>query len=407
MKRIATAILSFSLCIILTLALSSCGAPVETAQLQPSETQPEEDRPSSYTAVASSYAYDHLSEKEQALYEQIKIALLLHEPSIEDGLEGFTHEQLGKVHRFVMLDSPEIFWANESGTTYTSELNGVKSVTKYEFHYTLDKTQRDAVQEQIDASTASFLNTVEPGLSEYERVLAVYEYIIETTDYDLAAKEKIASDSDDDSAAASQTIESVFVSKKTVCSGYSKATQYLLNKLGVFCLYISGSAKGEGNNHAWNLVKIDGDCYLLDTTWGNPISDDPAQGKRMTYNYFCLTTDEFNKTHTPNVDIPIPDCSATKYNYFVYNKLLCAEYDTTQLETILSTAAADGQAGINIKFADSVTAQKAMDALFGETQEIFKILRSASAANAELDTTSVSNSFDPDTNVLYIILNYK
>ena len=358
-----------------------------------------------YTPVISSYAYEQLSEKEQTLYIRMKNAMFNHSPVIEGGLEDYNFEQLSKINKFVLLDYPEIFWANEGGTTYTTELGGIKTVTKYEFKYILDESERSSLQNSINAEVNDFLNSVKSGLNEYERTLAVYEYLIRTAEYDTAVMNKIASGIKDRDTERSQMISSVFIDKKTVCSGYSRATQYLLNKLGVFCMYVSGSAKGQGS-HAWNLVRIDGDYYLLDTTWGNPVNIDPSREKRTTYNYFCLTSNEFNKSHTPNDTIILPDCTETKYNYFAYNNLLLTGYDTAGIEEILRDAVADGQKGVSIKFSDYYLGEMAMEYLFDD-RDIFNILGKIAGVNPELDPTSVLYSFDEDVNVIYIELNYK
>ena len=38
-------------------------------------------------------------------------------------------------------------------------------------------------------------------------------------------------------------------------------------RLDVPCMIVYGDAGGE--SHAWNLVMIEGDPYLMDATWGN------------------------------------------------------------------------------------------------------------------------------------------
>lgn len=387
--------------IIICGGLSSCIRLGETEKKTESENKnekPEVDSEVSAYEYAYAYAYEQLSEKEQSLYAKMRDALLNFELFIEGNyLEDYSFDELNKANKFVFLDYPEIFWASEGGTTYTSELNGVKTVTKYEFNYILNQSQKDKMQKQIDSAVSDFLNGLSSDLSEYGRTLAVYEYLIQTADYDTAAMNKISKGLKDDETARSQTIASVFIDKKTVCSGYSRATQYLLNKLGISCIYISGGAKGQPDSHAWNMVKIDGDYYLLDTTWGNPLSTDPTQEKRMTYNYFCLTAGEFNKSHTPNGDLILPDCTATKYNYFVYNNLLLNEYDPTRIGEILRIAINNGEKGVYIKFSSENAAENAIDSLFAGNSEIFDILGKISAG-----TQSVAYSFDSDVSVLYI-----
>jgi len=394
MKKFTTVF--FSITIIFTCVLSSCRKPVKESEIL-SEF---------YNPVGSSYAYEQLPAEEQVLYNQIKNALFDFEPCIEENLEDYVSEQLNKTTKFVLLDYPEIFWVSEGGTTYTIEINGVVTVTKYEFKYIMSESQKNNIQNKINTAVKDFLDNLEPKLNEYEKTLAVYEYLIQTTDYDITVMDKIANGIKDDEISRSQTIASVFTDKKTVCSGYSKATQYLLNKLGIFCIYISGGTKGQTDNHAWNLVKIEGDYYLLDTTWGNPVSMNPTQEKRMTYNYFCLTTAEFSKTHAPNGDIYLPECTANKYNYFVYNNLLLHEYNPDNIENILRNISDEKQKGANIKFSDENAAEKAIESLFGDDNEIFDILRKIASENPILDATSVSYSFDPDVSVLYIELSY-
>ena len=430
--RFVVSALSLCLCAVCILALSSCFEFLWTPEFPPvedytgfeptpadvwgtlipgvteTETLTHETTPHDpYVPGSSTYAYDQLSEQEQELYRRMKDALMDHSPYIEEGVEDFTHDELWKTHQFVLLDSPEIFWANGNGTTYTIGSGGDKKSTKYEFNYILDQSDRNARQAQIDAYTGAFLDSIAQGLDEYGRVLAVYEHLISDTEYDLGVKAKKAQDIQDDETSASQTIASVFIDKKTVCSGYSKATQYLLNKLGVFCIYITGSAKGEGSGHAWNMVRIDGDYYLLDTTWGNPVNITSPGEKVMTYNYFLLTTGEFNKTHTPDEDIPLPVCTATRYNYFVYNNLLLDEYDKARVEDIIRNAVAGRKTGAHIKLSDTNEVEKAVASLFGNEMEIFGILNRAASIDPALDTTSISHSIDLDAGVIYIEWSYK
>ncbi|MCQ2578899.1 MAG: hypothetical protein MJ176_10265 [Treponema sp.] len=56
-----------------------------------------------------------------------------------------------------------------------------------------------------------------------------------------------------------------------VCAGYSNLMQYFCYKLGIKCTVASTPKEmvfAASGGHAWNIVKINGEHYLLDATWG-------------------------------------------------------------------------------------------------------------------------------------------
>ncbi len=86
----------------------------------------------------------------------------------------------------------------------------------------------------------------------------------------------------------------------------------------------SGGGTADGQSHAWNLAKLDGEYYYIDTTWGNATYSGDGMGldSFINYNYFAVTTGELQKTHQPNDDIIVPVCQAVKDNYYVHENLL-------------------------------------------------------------------------------------
>jgi len=118
------------------------------------------------------------------------------------------------------------------------------------------------------------------GLSDYEKVKYVNDYIVYHTQYELKSK------------ASPYTPYSILLNGEGVCEGYALSTLLLLKELGIETKYISGTAGGE--LHAWNLVKLDGKWYHLDTTWNDPV---PDRGETIGYDYFLISDKQMQKDH--------------------------------------------------------------------------------------------------------------
>ena len=59
----------------------------------------------------------------------------------------------------------------------------------------------------------------------------------------------------------SQSSASVFLTKSSVCAGYSEGLELLLNAVGFECVPVTSET------HEWNQVKLDGTWYAVDVTW--------------------------------------------------------------------------------------------------------------------------------------------
>ncbi len=309
------------------------------------------------------YAYERLSEAEKTVYDRALEAVCGFVPEISDLGASVTDTQIQKIMDHVQRDHPELFWFQHGTTFYYDTATHI--VNRLEFRYCLTPEEAKARQAQIDGALKSFLSSVTESMSDYEVTLRIYENIIKLVDYDTLGLERQKKlDPQHEGPDDLRSIYGVFVNKKAVCAGYAKATQYLLNRFGIECTYATS------DTHAWNLLKLEGDYYHLDTTWGDSsdTKKDKPQNDSISYDCFCITTEELSRldSHTPEEIYPLPECTATKCNYHRRHGLFFETYDFDRVRSIVCESVAAGRLDIHLKFATAaVYAQAKRELLDG------------------------------------------
>lgn len=195
--------------------------------------------------------------------------------------------QLKNVFSAVFNDHPELFWLDSSYTCKYLQ-NGPCVEMDLSFNRTAGdigsaKAAFDARAKEITAQAQNLPNA-------YEKEKYVYNALIDSITYDLGSE-------------MNQSAYSALVNGRSVCAGYARAFQYLLRQLGIPCYYCTGYA---GEDHAWNIVRLDDGYYNVDPTWGD------VEGSR--YAFFNKSDADYADTHVrQELSVYLPPCSGQAY----------------------------------------------------------------------------------------------
>ena len=148
-------------------------------------------------------------------------------------------------------------------------------------------------EESTAMAEALLPSIITSDMSEYEKVKALHDYIINNTQYDY---ENYLNGTIPDS---SYSAVGVFQYGVAVCQGYAYAFELLCELAGIECELVTGTANGGG--HAWNQVKVDGKWYNIDLTWDDPIYYyNGVLTPILVYDYFLISDEQMYLDHVAN-----------------------------------------------------------------------------------------------------------
>lgn len=145
--------------------------------------------------------------------------------------------------------------------------------------YRTTKAEENFVDSKIDSILSSIITS---SMTQDRKEKVIHDYIVSHVAYDTSLTKFTAYDA--------------LYSGETVCQGYAMLAYKMLNKVGIEARIVVGQADNGNSteNHAWNLVNLNGKWYQLDCTWDDPV---PDRKGRVLYNYYNLTDDQIGQDH--------------------------------------------------------------------------------------------------------------
>lgn len=163
------------------------------------------------------------------------------ECSLDEPLNGFAFNGCSGLS---YINGIEIF--NDENDDFAPEIGGFIR-ENFKTAINVDFLNRWTLK-QVDNVVAE---VTDENMSEVEKAKALHDWVCDNAVYDY----------NDNNDYENHNDTAVFMDGIAVCDGYAKTYNLLLNSAGIeTCFVVS-------DDHSWNIAKIDGKCFHIDTTW--------------------------------------------------------------------------------------------------------------------------------------------
>lgn len=166
-----------------------------------------------------------------------------------------------------------------------------------------DLSVLDSTQKRTAELAAEVIDEViEDGMTDYEKELAIYEWMCENIRHDDGITVAIPTTGE-----YADNPGGVLATHKAVCVGFATTFRLFMQMLDIECMVVHDTYL----SHSWDIVKIDGDWYHTDIYMD-------AEGS--TYANFNMTDEMCSAGHDWDMSF-FPNATSTKYCYAVANSV--------------------------------------------------------------------------------------
>ncbi len=225
--------------------------------------------------------YAMLDETLQALYRQV-YGNAMNLNAAFTPVVSVTTDQAEQVIASVYNDHPELFWVEAA---YSCKYLKTGICVEIQLKYNETANDLEGAKQIFSARAAELLSGAAEAETVSEKERFVHDALLAQVSYEADAP-------------MNQSAYSAIVLGKSVCAGYARAFQYLMQQLQIPCYYCTGFT---GQEHAWDIIKLGSIYRNVDVTWDDT---EPA-----TDRYYNKSDSEFMTTHVrTGLSVYLPAC---------------------------------------------------------------------------------------------------
>ncbi len=329
------------------------------------------------------YYYHNLTEEQKDAYVTIYCSAYDYDESCKVRI---TEEDLHMIVDAVVDDNSNLFWLT-GGYKYTVYPDYVEIVYEYRFE---EKEIKDTLKE-LEKKVDKIISEMPQFATDFEKELYLHDYICENTVYD---KSTIGT--------TGQSAHGALLDGRTVCEGYARAMQMLLDEVGIRNYLIRGNALGDGgyDAHMWNIVEIDGYNYHLDPTWNDgAFTDDKG------YFYFNVPDSYIMKTHK-DFSVENTNCMYNTANYYVkMNSYVKNFTGFAGLIDVTAKVLSTGENEVEFVFENSSDYKRAVAEIENDSKFFYYVRNSVNKSGRNLNKNKLTYSTVDEYN--YLSINFK
>lgn len=244
---------------------------------------------SSWDAYSSNYVYNYLNQKQKTFWDALDYICYKYMTTNKDAVLvgwgdsaytdlvanyrkiGLSWEEAKNVYLMFTYSNPQYYFVDSS--ILSSSSTGNWTIVLYgEF---ADGKRRKSETKNVKAQITAMGKEIAKGKTDMEKAKIAHDLIIRKVRYDQYYNSQYPS------TIYHQSAYSVFCDNYTVCAGYTKAFELLMNAAGIECIGVTSPS------HAWNLVRLNDSWYQVDCTWDDL---DGQGGYAGMYMYFARST---------------------------------------------------------------------------------------------------------------------